>query len=233
MKVKNVNDMKIIVSEILFIKSAIRSTLFVSFYMVVSLLFSNCTKNLQKEEVVYKNDFEKGDLSGIIGGKIFTFNNSKVLGNFNNSGFDCKINNIGSHDYVEVSFNLYIHDQWMGNSVDGTTTVEPDVWQMKIEGNTYLNTTFSNTDSQQSYPDNYQVNNPAKANSFHSYLLGMCNGSDNTFGTSMYKIVKTVKSSNSSFVFECRDILGNLNAVNEHCKSWSIDNLAIKTIKFR
>lgn len=213
-------------------KHMMRPIFIVFFCIMVSQIFSDCTKNLQKEEIVYKNDFEYANLLGIEGGKITTFNSSKVLGNFDSSGFDFKINNLEAHDYIEVSFSLYIHDQWIGNTNDEITKM-PDLWQLNIDGNNYINTTFSNGGFMQSYPDNYKVDNPSKANSFHSYSQGICNGSANTLGTSLYKIVKTTKSSSTSFSFECRDVSGSPNTADNHCKSWSIDDLVIKSIKFR
>ena len=39
-----------------------------------------------RNELVYENDFENLDLNSI-DGNIMTFNNTKVLGDFNNDGF--------------------------------------------------------------------------------------------------------------------------------------------------
>ena len=53
-----------------------------------------------RNELVYENDFEKKDLSSIDGGGFTTFNNSSVLGNFNNDGFTLFLEDIGDHDYI-------------------------------------------------------------------------------------------------------------------------------------
>ena len=67
-----------------------------------------------RNELVYENDFEQEKLANIDGGGIIDFNNSKVIGNFNNDGFTFT-DNIGDHDYVFISFDLYIHGSWDGN----------------------------------------------------------------------------------------------------------------------
>ena len=40
---------------------------------------------------------------------------SKLLGDFNNDGFTLHLENTGDHDYVFISFDLYIHGTWDGN----------------------------------------------------------------------------------------------------------------------
>lgn len=210
--------------------SSIKRSIYHAVVFVIMFSLFNCTKNLQKEKVIYTNNFEKGDLSGITDGRISTYNNTQVLGFFNNSGFNVKVDNIESHDYIEVSFNLYIHDNWIGNNLGPDATV-PDIWQLIVDGKSIIYTTFSNTSSFQSYPDGHKVDNPPMANSFYTNLPGICNS--NNAGTSMYKIVKTIKSSSSSFVFQCHDILANPSSVAQNCKSWSVDNVVVKSIKFR
>ena len=43
------------------------------------------------------------------------FNETNVLGDFNNDGFTLHIDDVGKHEYVFVSFDLYIHGSWDGN----------------------------------------------------------------------------------------------------------------------
>jgi hypothetical protein len=214
------------------ISDRIKRYLYISVVLVLLFPLSYCTKNLQKEEIIYTNNFEKGDLSGISNGRVSTYDNSQVLGFFKNSGFSFKIDNIESHDYVEVSFNLYIHDNWIGNSLEGPGVTSPDLWQLTVGDSPIINTTFSNTTVFQSYPDGYKVDNPPMSNSFNTELPSICNV-NNDVGTSMYKIVKTIKTPSSSFVFECRDVVSNPSAAVQNCKSWSVDNLVVKSIKFR
>jgi hypothetical protein len=67
--------------------------------LVLITLFS-CGKSdeLQSNELFYNNDFESGDLDAIDGAQLMTFNNTTVLGNYNNDGFTLNLNNIGPHD---------------------------------------------------------------------------------------------------------------------------------------
>ena len=40
-----------------------------------------------RDELIYNNDFENNDMSDIDGGGITYFNDTNVIGNFNNDGF--------------------------------------------------------------------------------------------------------------------------------------------------
>lgn len=54
---------------------------------------------------------------------------------------------IAAHTYLELSFDLYIFGDWAGN--DGAA-----VWSLAVDGNTLLETNFSNiSGSNQAYPD--------------------------------------------------------------------------------
>ena len=61
-----------------------------------------------RNELVYENDFESLDLNSIDGGDIMSFNNTNVIGDFNNDGFTLFLEDVGDHDYVFISFELYI-----------------------------------------------------------------------------------------------------------------------------
>ena len=71
-------------------------------------------------------------MNAIDGGDISYFNNTKVLGDFNNDGFILHLEDIGDHDYVFVSFDLYIHGSWDGN-FNGSSEQNrvPDKWIME------------------------------------------------------------------------------------------------------
>ena len=80
------------------------------------VLINSCSyPKLTRDELVYDNDFEESVLTEIDGGSISDYNNTKVLGNYNNDGFTLHLSDIGDHDYVYVSFDLYIHGSWDGN----------------------------------------------------------------------------------------------------------------------
>ena len=70
---------------------------------------------MTRNELIYENTFEDNILSKIDGGGISFFNNSNVLGDFNNDGFTLFLDDVGAHDYVFISFDLYVHGSWDGN----------------------------------------------------------------------------------------------------------------------
>lgn len=199
--------------------------------------FLSCKTNVDVETQVYQNDFENADLSSIKNGIITQFNDSKILGNYNNQNFILSLKNLPAHDLISVTFDLYIHDQWDGNqsAPDG-----PDIWQMQVDGNTYINTTFSNTVCgantfcpPQSYPDNYPNNNHnPKSAAYQTNLPGFCSMKGVTGWTTLYKISKTFAHTNNSLSVECLDKLVQTNTANPKCdESWSVDNIVVKTIK--
>ena len=83
-------------------------------------------REMIKNEVVYENDFESLKLDNIDGGKIMKFNKTNVLGDYNNDGFTLFLENIGDHDYVFISFDLYIHGTWDGNFNGFSVNDKPD-----------------------------------------------------------------------------------------------------------
>lgn len=207
------------------------------FLLAVFLLVS-CKKNVRNEKEVYSNDFEGGNLSNIKNGQISTFNGSDVLGQYNNGNFLLSLNNLPKHDLVTITFDLYIHDSWDGNkpAPDG-----PDIWEMLVDGNAYINATFSNEPCTngsgifcppQSYPFNYpsSYNNP-KTGAYRTDLPGVCSMKSDPNGTTWYKIEKTFTHSTSTLLLQCLDKLVQPNASDPKCdESWSVDNIVVKTI---
>lgn len=203
--------------------------------LIIPLFFVlSCHKNTSNVTVVYNNDFETSDLTNITNGVTIPFNNSTVLGNYNNGGFTLLLKDLPGHDLITVSFDLYIHDSWDGNK---TAPDGPDIWTMLVDGSQYINATFSNSDcgpsqfcSPQSYPMNYpnDYNNP-KAGASRVDLPGLCAWSFSNHGTTLYKIVKTIKHSESTLKLQCIDKLVQTNSATPKCdESWSIDNLTVK-----
>jgi len=199
----------------------------------------SCKSHINSEVVVYNNDFESNSLLNIDNGIIGTFNGSSVLGQYNiraNKGyFNLALSNLPKHDLVTISFDLYIHDSWDGNKQDPDG---PDIWQMIVDGNTFVNTTFSNEAfipgnfvSPQSYPFNYpnNYNNP-RTGAYRTDLPGICHLAGPN-GTSQYKITKTFNHTNSTLLLQCLDKLLQNNSSDPKCdESWSVDNINIKTI---
>lgn len=208
-----------------------------------------------RDELVYENDFESADLKNIDGGGLTLFNNSQVIGNFNNDGFTLHLDDIGDHEYIFVSFDLYVHGSWDGNLNGFSENDRADKWIMEykpemelFKGNEFdkFETTFSNSPCWsnycllQSYPDSYPSNNNPKTGSFKTNLDEMCAG--NFFGgpTTLYKIEKGFRSNGDAIVLRFYDQLYQPNAIDkdgipqEKCdESWSLDNLRIRAVKYQ
>lgn len=210
-----------------------------SLLIVLFFLMISCKTHVSNETVVYTNDFETNDLSNIGNGIINQFNGSAVLGQYNRSAnkgyFTLLLNNLPKHDLITVSLDLYIHDSWDGNKL---TPDGPDIWQMLVDGNLYVNTTFSNAACQagnfcspQSYPNDYpnNYNNP-KTGAYRTDLPGVCLFAGPA-GTTQYKITKTFSHSSNTLLLRCLDKLVQYNSPDPKCdESWSVDNINIKAI---
>ena len=57
------------------------------FIFIVAFVIDSCSyPEMVRNELVYENDFESSDLNSIDGGDIMSFNNTNVIGDFNNDG---------------------------------------------------------------------------------------------------------------------------------------------------
>ncbi len=204
---------------------------------VLILLFNSCAKSVDNNTLVYNNDFESGNLTNITNGIISPFNGSKVLGNYNNGQFDLVINDLPEHNAVDISFDLYIHDNWVG-AQQFQSNSGPDIWQMKVDNQMYINTTFNNYACAegnicppQSYPADYpnQSNNP-RSGASQTGLPGFCDVNSQT-GTVLYKIHKSINHSDKTLLIQCLDLLKHKDVADQKCnESWSVDNIQVRAI---
>ena len=225
------------------------------YYSILLLIINSCQyPKLEFDELIYENNFENGNLKSINGGDIIEFEGNNILGNFNNDGFTIHIDDVNDHDYVFISFDLYIHGSWDGNKNGFENNDQPDKWVIEFkpnmdiyndpEQNKFI-TTFSNSPCWsnycllQSYPDNYPTQNNPKTGAFKSDLSQICD--NNFFGgkTSLYKIEKGFRSSGNAIIIRFYDELYQPNAIDKDginqakCdESWSLDNLNIRLIKY-
>lgn len=221
------------------------------FFIINSCSYPEMVRN----ELIYENDFEDGNLKKIDGGGFSYFNNSTVLGDFNNDGFTLFLDNIGEHDYVFVSFDLYIHGSWDGNLNGFPTDDRPDKWSMEFNpdmdlfkdpSSNHFSTTFSNSPCwpnyclRQSYPEQYPNENNPKTGSFIVDLQEKCSKSFFGGASTLYQIEKGFKSSSDNIVLRFFDELYQPNAIDkdgvpqQKCdESWSLDNLSIRVIKYQ
>jgi len=203
--------------------------------LLISLVFIGSCKKVKNESLVYSNDFESNNLAQITNGNINQFNNTAVLGQYSGGGFTLQVDNLPKHDLVTVSFDLYIHDNWRGYlAPDG-----PAIWQMLVDNSPYINATFSNLGCvpgyicpPQSYPNDYpNTHNNPKTGAYRTDLPGVCSLKNDPNGTTLYKITKTFRHSNSNLVLQCLDKLDQKDYADPKCeKSWSVDNINIKAI---
>ena len=223
---------------------------------LLMLLINSCSyPEMVRNELVYENDFEDYDLNSIDNGSIIKFNNTNVLGDFNNDGFTVFLENVGDHDYVFISFDLYIHGTWDGNFNGFENNDKPDLWilEFKPEMNLFkdpssdnFTTTFSNSPCfsnyclRQSYPEPYPFENNPLTGSYDTIKGKRCSSSFFGGSTTLYQIEKGFKSSGKNLVFRFYDELYQPNAIDKDgipqskCdESWSLDNLRVRVVKYQ
>lgn len=219
-----------------------------SFYSYYALffgclfIFASC-KGLQKETIVYQNNFENESLAKITNGKIGEYNGSKVIGRYSENGFELRLDSLPKHDLIQISFDLYIHDTWDGNAAKPEG---PDIWIMNIDGWSAIYATIASglcADCTQSYPIlqptiennrfnfyNYKPN----SNAIQTDLPGACKLQGTKGGTVKYRILRTIEHTGSTLSVGCYAQLEDTDPVNKNCnESWSVDNIKIKAIEFR
>ena len=205
-------------------------------------LLGSCAKSTSGEVEIYNNDFESGTLSGLTNGIVSSYNGGKVLGFYNNSQVVLSISDLPEHALVDISFDLYIHDNWDGNSQIQDNITGPDIWGMKVDNKTYINTTFSNNDCTpgyfcppQSYPSEYpNFNHNPKSGASKTDLPGVCSKAGNPNGSTLYKIHKSISHSEKALLLQFQDKLIQKDVDDPKCdESWSIDNIKIKVINLK
>jgi PKD repeat protein len=154
---------------------------------------------------------------------IKSWNGGSVLGNMGAQQAILNLTNIPSHDFITVDYDLYIHDSWDGNN----TNSGPDVFNMIVNGDTSIHTTFSNWNfspyNTQAYPNNIPASNPNFTGALATNLPTACNSSVSTL-SAKYHISKTIAHTAASLTL-LLEAVGTEIACNE---SWSIDNLVIQ-----
>lgn len=207
-----------------------------------------------RDEIIYSNNFENKESNNLDGAAFIEFNKSTVVGNYNNDGFSVHLEDIGEHQYIHLSFDLYIHGSWDGNSNGFLENDKADKWIIELnpEMNLFQDpqikfiTTFSNSPCwpnyclKQSYPDDFPTINNPKNGMYNDNLKEVCN--NNFFGgsTTHYKIEKIFPNSGNALIVRFYDELYQPNAIDKYgvnqqkCdESWSLDNLVIRAINYK
>ena len=224
--------------------------------MLIFIFLKSCNNpEISSDILIYENDFENENFNEIDGEITSTFNNTTVLGDFNNDGFTLHLKDTGNHDYIFISFDLYIHGTWDGNLNGFSENDKPDKWIMELDPNmdlfkdtsndrfvtTFSNSTcFSNYCLRQSYPEKYPFENNPKTGSSEVNLPKKCEKSFFGEKTSLYKIEKSFKHSGNAIVIRFYDELYQPNAIDDFgvnqskCdESWSLDNLKVRVISYK
>lgn len=219
----------------------------VYFISILLFLFS-CKEVIFEDEIyIYFNNFNDQDYTGLDSVYISEFDGSRVMGNFNNSGFSLKLENMAEHSYIRLTFDLYIHDSWEGNTNNlQLDSPDHDAWIIEFDPNKdYIDrqiyeTTFSNGLCVpgwcfgQSYPNQFPFDNNARTDAEVRSTFGRCLWSSSPIGTSIYKINQIFPHDKSEIVIAFYDRLkqeGNFPAACE--ESWSLDNLSVSIITIR
>ena len=226
-----------------------KNTLILFFLLIISCEYPKLTSDI----IIYENNFENNNLDNIEGGLINSFNGTKVNGFYNKDGFNIHLNNLDSHQYISISFDLYIHGSWDGNKNGFKNNDKPDKWILEIRPDMNLHqnldfqkweTTFSNSPCfsnwcrRQSYPNRYPFENNPYSGASKINLPRTCDGA---WGgeSALYKIEKIFKHNGNALVLRFYDELYQPNAIDskgysaELCdESWSIDNIKIRAINY-
>lgn len=225
-------------------QKVIKKFLLISFNIILISILTGCKEEeLVADILLYENDFEAGDLSSLTGARVFRFDESNVLGNYNNEGFRLSLNEIPEHQYIHVSFDLLLHDSWDGNT-NGFENDFPDLWIMEFNKDLNLKrtdypkfeTTFSNgpCDSElclyQSYPNNYPFLSPPKVGTSY-FTWGTCHFQFSQAGTMVINIQKTYPHNDKALTIDFYDRLYQPNVPDAKCdESWSLDNLKVSAL---
>jgi hypothetical protein len=207
-------------------------------FLFIFILFSsvNCKKNVTIFHTVYQENFEDGIANNIkvitgmgqpYGTIVRPFGGSNVCGMFNNTLFTLEVDDLPSHNMIYVGFDFYAHDGWEGNKVSSNGIV--DVWNIRVNGEYQLSTTFSNTPAAlQAYPEwiGTSIPNPPKGNASDTLLYGFCLWDKLSNGTTKYRVVFSRPHTDRFFRMELNDALQGSPCQ----KSWSVDNIQVKTI---
>lgn len=214
-------------------------------FSICLIILLGCeTSGIDELQLVYDQDFEESLDIEWIGGNLFSFQGSQVMGPFNKGEFKLLLDSLPKHDVLLLSFDLLIHDSWDGN-LEGLGG--PDIWEIKVDrfddeppSTAVYQTTFSNGTCDavrclyQSYPNQYPHRaNPRAGSDLTASLPGRCVNALNGTGTSLYHMQVEFEHYSPLAVIQFKDYLKQTNATSPSCdESWSMDNLKVYTIKY-
>ncbi len=201
----------------------------------ISLVLCSCISEIDRETLIYDNNFETVDLTNIEGGNVTSYLGQNILGTYNNGGFKLILDGLGRHDYVQIQALLYVHDSWDGNakSPDGT-----DYWGVMVDSSEVdvFKTSFSNSACSsnycymQSYPERHPFLTFPGTGASAVNLPAFCKSDGST---SAYEIDLIFPHRKSKIEIVFWDELNQPNTNDAQCdESWSLNNIQVKLLSF-
>ncbi|RIK76721.1 MAG: hypothetical protein DCC68_18745 [Planctomycetota bacterium] len=155
-------------------------------------------------------------------------NQRGFLGPFGAETVSLELDNLPAHSLLDISFDLFVIGSWNGNAGGPNG---PDRFQFRADGGTLLDTTFSNTATNQAYPGAFGVgNNAAKTGAEESNTLGYgisgvpamqppANPAD-----SVYRLAFSIPHAANTLTLDFQALLASV--VGEF-EEWGIDNVTV------
>ena len=168
--------------------------------------------NVLPQYIVQQNDFSQSAGPEWSNSSIATAPNGgeKFLGRFNNHTVSFNRSNMPPHNRISIELDLYIMDSWDAD----------EIWSMSVNGETIINTSFSNIYYNQAYPDNLPASNPPRSGVTAITEFGFSTvwGDD-----AIYHISRSLyhNSDSLNIVFSA----SNMEPLDN--ESWGIDNILI------
>src|SRR5690554_4218147 len=83
--------------------------------LLLSFFLFSCQDELLDKVVVYSTDFPDLDDTRITNAKWHEFNGDTVMGWYHNEEISVSLPKLPTHNTVEITLELLIHDSWDGN----------------------------------------------------------------------------------------------------------------------
>jgi uncharacterized repeat protein (TIGR01451 family) len=195
------------------------------------------------DQTIFEEDFDDDPGSGWTdtgGGEVTTSttpSGRNFLGEFNNQEIMLELNELPQHNYVEVSFDLYILRSWDGGRERFTQSallgpqlppvIGPDIWEFAVDEETLLSASFANWgEHTQSYPKNFgQGSFPARTGAVEFGSLGYTY-EHHTNQDAVYRLSFTTAHTGETLRLYFRDL--GLQPIED--ESWGLANLRVKVL---
>jgi hypothetical protein len=150
----------------------------------------------------------------------------RYLGDYDNQTVQMNIACLPPHQFVRVSFDLYIIRSWDGNNTE--IRPHPDTWIFMADDRVIKRSTFSNwANSRQSYPGDLPDGDyPAGTGTYARQVLGYGFGPVPVQDT-VYRMTYLIPHTDSSI--SLKFIGRNLQGVAD--ESWGLDNFRVEPVE--